>query len=439
MYRIIPPQDLIDTCISLPLSKSESARSLLMDALAGIPSDYPVAVCDDTDALRRGLAVTEGSVDIGAAGTAMRFLTAWYAVTEGTDIILDGSERMRHRPIAPLVDALRSLGADIEYAGAEGYAPLHIRGHRLRGGKVAIDSSVSSQFISALMMAGATMEGGLEIELDGEPVSMSYVRLTATMMTARGADVTVVPAAMTPGSIAVRPCQYRPAPKGCVGADWSAASYWYEVTALSAGWVALPGLSLDSPQGDRAMAAVGERLGVITSPADPEDYPDLPEGTLQLSASPDGFSRLDIDATDIPDLVPTLVVTAAMLGMPFHITGVSTLRNKETDRISALIAECLKFGLIIEDRGNAAIVWDGARVPITSIPVIDTYDDHRMAMAFAPASLIIPGTCIRDAHVVAKSYPAFWDDLRHAGFIVQQIPDDADPATYPLPDAAPED
>lgn len=437
MYRIIPPDEIVDTAISLPLSKSESARTLLMDALADLPLTATVADCDDTRVLQRALSRNDSNgitVNIGAAGTAMRFLTAYYAVTPGTDVVLDGSERMRRRPIAPLVDALKALGADIEYADKSGCAPLHIRGRRLSGGSVTVDATVSSQFISALMMVGAVMEDGLELQLSGEPVSQAYTRMTGAMMEARGIDVTV-----NPYSVSVRHGAYAPAQADAIGADWSAASYWYTVAALTSGWIALPGLHLPSLQGDSVMAAIGERLGVITAEVDAEDgelpmMPDgtgpVPAGTLQLSASPEQFSRLDYDASDCPDLVPTLAVTAAMLGMPFRITGVSTLRGKETDRLEALVNEALKLGLIFEADGDRALSWDGARMPITKLPVIDTYDDHRIAMAFAPCAVFIPGLSVRDPQVVTKSYPTFWTDLVHAGFTIHQIPDDADPATW---------
>ena len=183
------------------------------------------------------------------------------------------------------------------------------------------------------------------------------------------------------------------------------------------------------------MTEIGERLGVVTGTADTDDYPDLPEGTLQLMPSPEVFSRLDYDATDCPDLVQTLVVAAMMLGMPFHISGISTLHDKETDRVQALINECLKFGCMLEEE-RGALVWDGRRMPITELPVVETYDDHRMAMAFAPASIFIPGVTVRNPEVVSKSYPRYWEDLARAGFVIQEIPDDTNPATYGLEESA---
>lgn len=424
MFRLLPPSEMIDTAITLPLSKSESARTLIMDALGGHPLTDAVAECDDTSALRAALTSADTDLNIGASGTAMRYLVAYFAATPGRSVRLDGSERMRQRPLAPLVDALRVLGADIEYAGEQGHAPVLINGRRLQGGTVTVDATVSSQFISALMMIAPTMAGGLTVKFDGIPVSTAYLRMTALMMEARGIDVDI-----TPDGVVVKAGVYTPAPADAVSGDWTAASYWYTVSALSSGWIALPGLALPSVQGDSVMTEIGERLGVVTGTADPDDYPDLADGTLQLMPSPEVFSRLDIDATDCPDLVQTLVVAAIMLGMPFHIAGVSTLHDKETDRVQALINECLKFGCMLEEE-RGALVWDGRRMPITALPVVDTYDDHRMAMAFAPAAIFIPGLTVRDPGVVTKSYPRFWDDLAKAGFVIQDIPDDADPATY---------
>ena len=222
---------------------------------------------------------------------------------------------------------------------------------------------------------------------------------------------------INPDGVTVRPGTYSAAPAGAVSCDWTAASYWYTVSALSSGWIALPGLSLPSAQGDSVMTEIGERLGVVTGTADTDDYLDLPEGTLQLMPSPEVFSRLDYDATDCPDLVQTLVVAAMMLGMPFHISGISTLHDKETDRVQALINECLKFGCMLEEE-RGALIWDGRRMPITELPVVETYDDHRMAMAFAPCAALVPGLGIAEPAVVSKSYPEYWDHLRHVGAVI---------------------
>lgn len=405
--RIFPPEEILQATIHLPLSKSESARALVMHRLSGSTSPLEhIADCDDTHAIALGLNATQGNVNVGAAGTAIRFLTAYYAATPGIDVVIDGSERMRQRPIATLVDALRKLGADIEYAAEQGHAPLHIRGGRLEGGELTIDASVSSQFVSALLMVAPLMTNGLTLKLEGEIASLPYLRMTVEMMRRRGIKVDFD---VREGMVSVANGVYGEVVDG-VTPDWSAASYWYEIAALTAGWVTLPGLSADSLQGDRKLADIAPRFGVLT------DF-DGEDGT-ELSSTPDLYSRLDLDMSDMPDLVQTVVVTAGLLGLPFNITGIQTLRGKETDRIAAIQAEMLKIGLIVENDGDKALSWDGSRCPIAELPQFNTYHDHRMAMAFAPVAVFIPGIVVRDAEVVNKSYPQFWDHLREAGFTV---------------------
>ncbi len=414
-YRIFPPEEILECSVTLPLSKSISARALIMRRLAGCTDAYTVADCDDTRSMAEALTCTSGEVNIGPAGTAMRFLTAYYAANEGCDIILDGNERMRRRPIRALVDALRSLGADIEWAGEEGFAPLHIRGRRLKGGELTMDSSVSSQFVSAILMVAPTMQEPLTLTMDGETVSMPYIKMTVEMMRRAGID-----AEISRDVITVAPGKYRPYDEP-VERDWSAAAFWYEIAAITAGWVSLPGLGDKSLQGDAVTAALYPRLGVLT---------EFENDAAELSATPDLYSRLDLDMTDTPDLVQAMAVTACAIGVPFRFTGVATLRHKETDRLEALRCELLKIGCVAEIESDNIISWEGRRVPLTEMPVIDTYGDHRMAMAFAPLSVFVPGIIVRDAEVVGKSYPGFWDDMRQAGFT---LTDAAEP--LPEPDA----
>lgn len=407
------PDGIPQATVTLPLSKSMSARRLVIDAVAGRRTECPVADCDDTRALQEALAVTTGAVNIGAAGTALRFLTAYYAAKPGVDVILDGTERIRRRPLSPLIDALRLLGADIEYTGQEGFAPVHIRGTRLSGGSVSMDASASSQFVSAMMMVAPLMEKPLRLDLPYGVPSLPYVRMTAAMMERSGAtaDMSIV-------SIDISGA-YTRADSAPVERDWSAASYWYEITAFTSGWFTLAGLTSVSVQGDSRMAAIGERLGVITADAE-EDEDGNPVSGLELSASPEQFSRIDLDMTDTPDLVPAVVVTAATLGIPFHLTGVENLRLKECDRIEALRREVLKIGVVLDTDTRGEIRWDGSRVPVTELPVFDTYDDHRMAMALAPVAVFMPAVMVRDTEVVTKSYPTYWDDLALAGFVMEE-------------------
>ncbi len=405
--RILPPDDFLQARLTLPLSKSMSARALIINALTpGAAALTRVAECDDTDAMRQALAdLSAPEVNVGAAGTTMRFLTAFYASRPGHEVVLDGSERMRKRPIGVLVEALRALGADIEYAGEEGFPPLHIRGRRLKGGKLTLDASVSSQFISALLMVAPTMEEGLELTLDGEIVSRPYILMTLKMMADSGIECELYRETAT-----VRPGDYTaPNPPAEIEGDWSAAAAWYEITALSGGMVTIENLVEDSCQGDRVAATLYSRLGVDT------DF-EGEEGGTDLCANPDADARADMDFSECPDLAQCITVTCAMLGFPFRFTGLNTLSIKETDRIEALRRELAKVGVMIKVDGRGIISWDGRRMPISELPVFDTYDDHRMAMCLAPVALYIPGIIIRDAEVVSKSYPHFWDDLRSAGF-----------------------
>ena len=401
-YRIFPPEEILETSVALPLSKSISARALIMAAL-GSSAPEELADCADTRAMTDALASDSETVNIGHAGTAMRFLTAYYAATPGKNVILDGSERMRQRPIGVLVDTLRRLGAEIEYLGEEGLPPLKIEGKRLTGGEIEIDSSVSSQFVSAVLMVAPTMADGLTVKLAGETVSMPYIKMTAAMMRDRAIDVEI-----ERDTITVRPGHY----DSCAAAverDWSAAAFWYEIAALTAGWVTLPDLHPRSIQGDSALADIYPRMGVLTEWTD--------EGA-ELSATPDLYSRVDLDMTDMPDLVQSVAVTACAIGLPFRLTGLSTLRHKETDRLEALSRELLKIGCVIEIESDSVISWEGRRLPVNEMPEIDTYNDHRMAMSFAPLAVFVPGIVIRDAEVVEKSYPGFWHDMRQAGFTI---------------------
>ena len=406
-YRIFPPQQLLQTRTSLPLSKSESNRALIISALTpGGNMPAVVAECDDTAAMLSVLnSLDSREVNVGAAGTAMRFLTALAAVTSGIDMVIDGSERMRQRPIGPLVDALRQCGASIEYAGTEGFPPLHVTGRALEGGEVTVDASVSSQFISALMMVAPCMANGLRINMAGEAVSESYLRLTAAMMERAG-----VTAEFERGTIDIPSAKYTPV-NWTIGADWSAASYWYEIEALTSGFVTLDGLDADSRQPDRKVADIFSNLGVLTEW-------EGEEGGIDLMASPELSPRMVMDLSDNPDLAQTVIVTCAMLGVPFLISGLETLSIKETDRIKALYTELLKIGIVTDISVAGRMDWDGSRRPIAELPEFDTYADHRMAMSLAPVSIYIPGIVVRDAGVVAKSYPGYWDVLRNAGFLV---------------------
>lgn len=397
---------MLETQVSLPLSKSISNRALVINALIdGALPLKKVAKCDDTDVMVAALSSDEACVNIGAAGTAMRFLTAYYSSQPGREIVIDGTERMRHRPIAVLVDALRACGATIEYVGEECYPPLRISGKKLHGGDITLSASVSSQYISALLMIAPTMEHGLRLTLEGDIISRPYIMMTLSMMRQWGVESEFVGNIIT-----IAPQKYAPIDFE-VEADWSAASYWYEIAALSSGDVSLQGLNSRSVQGDSEILKYFEGLGINTH---------FNDEIVELEPSPDLVPRLNLDLSDQPDLAQTIVVTSCMLGIPFHITGLSTLKIKETDRLEALRTEMLKLGMVLTIERDSELIWDGTRRPIYEFPVIDTYEDHRMAMAFAPVSIFIPGIVINNIEVVSKSYPDYWQHLQDAGFKIQE-------------------
>lgn len=402
--------------IMLPASKSISNRALVINALAG-SSGYPenLSRCDDTDVMVAALRDMPYEINIKAAGTAMRFTTAFLAVGNGEHVIT-GTDRMKHRPIAVLVDALRSLGADIEYLEAEGFPPLKIKGRKLEGGTVDIAGNVSSQYISALLMVGPVMTNGLRLHLTGDIISRPYIDLTICTMQQFGADVEWKDAA----TVVVKPKPYTSVPF-FIENDWSASSYWYEMLALlddEESEVILPGLMDGSRQGDSAIKYIFMMLGIRTAFADKEHH-SVPT-TVTLKAHKKSLPHFDFDFINQPDLAQTVVVATALSGIPFRFTGLQTLRIKETDRIAALKGEMLKLGYVLNDSEEGILSWDGTKCEPMAEPVIDTYEDHRMAMAFAPAAIRFPGLRINNPEVVSKSYPEFWNDLRKAGWKIEE-------------------
>ena len=395
--------------ITLPLSKSITNRALLIAALCGeqAPRVLHPALCDDTAVMVKALERQQGNVNVGGAGTAMRFLTAYFATREGMTVTLDGNSRMRQRPIGPLVDALRQLGADIGYLGEEGFPPLRVTGKTLQGGEVRMNGSVSSQFVSAIMMILPAIGGGT-IVLEGDVVSAPYIHMTASVMQDMGASVDIAGDRITvaPG--------YTPADY-VVESDWSAAAPWYAIAAtLPASAITLRGLTPDSIQGDALLVELGRRLG-IASRFDGDGV------TLDTTHFIDCCCSNFADMSATPDLVPSWAVLMCLLERSFRMTGVRTLRHKESNRIEALQDELLKLGYVLKIESEDAISWYGERVTAEQHPVIDPHGDHRMAMAFAPAAARFPGLVINDAEVVEKSYPAFWRHLQQAGFTITEL------------------
>ena len=370
--------------------------------------------CDDTKVIIRALSHRPEVIDIKAAGTAMRFMTAYLSVTEGEHTIM-GTERMKHRPIGVLVDALRYLGAEIEYAGEKGFPPLRIRGRQLEGGRLEIPGNVSSQYISALLMIAPVLSKGLEMKLTGGIVSRPYIDLTLHLMHQFGvsAEWTDI------DSITVKPQPYRQRPY-TIENDWTAASYWYEILALTdelGSKVVLPGMLDGSRQGDSAVRYIFSLLGIKTAFADREGDR-LTDATLTRHSCM--LNRMDYDFTNQPDLTQTLIATCPVLGIPFHFTGLGSLRIKETDRIEAMKTEMEKLGYILHADSGTELSWEGDRCEPAAQPVIDTYEDHRMAMSFAPLAIRLGRIGINHPEVVSKSYPHYWNDLRKAGFHIVQ-------------------
>lgn len=462
----------LNASLTLPTSKSLCARALVINHLCQLPVPLVgLSDCDDTQAILQGLEALRNSegaplrVDIGAAGTAMRFLTALFAATPQLDVVITGSQRMKERPIGALVTALQAAGADISYVEKEGYPPLRIRGKQLEGGTLALPSNISSQYVSALLMIAPTMRRGLQLELVGKVASAPYIRMTMQVMKAFGVEakwekniISVVRDqryARTLSSHCETTKETEQAASYTIECDWTAASYWYEIVALhpdKTARVFLRGLREASEQGDAVCAKWFEALGVTTtftaegailekSTKSPqvtlecnnctsedtelssqtddnfcESNEDLPQ-TTSHSSQADYFSCKDapplwLDFAAAPDLAQTFVVTCALLSHPFHFKGLESLRIKETDRIAALIAELQKLGKHIEAIGEGELRYTAQNdsSPAHSI-TIATYDDHRMALAFAPAALLFPQLSIEHPEVVAKSYPHYWEHL----------------------------
>ncbi|NLT02488.1 MAG: 3-phosphoshikimate 1-carboxyvinyltransferase [Bacteroidales bacterium] len=405
-YRLIAPSTLHGQ-IHLPASKSLSNRALILNALSqGKGKLSNLSDCDDTSVMIEALRSGQYDLNIGAAGTAMRFLTAYLCLQPGR-WTLTGTERMKNRPIAVLVEALRKLGATVEYGEKPGYPPLTITGGPVQGGCIEIEGGISSQYLSALMMAGPCMDKGLTLNIKGDLISQPYARMTLQMMAAFG-----VMADWQEKGINIPKASYQ-AIDYTVESDWSAASYWYELLSLApSGELFLKGLEANSLQGDAAIADFFQSLGVKTT---------WEEGGVRLTKTSVETTRFEADLTDQPDLAQTLAVTCAALERPFCLTGLASLKIKETDRIAALQTEAAKLGFVFEEFPANGLSWTGKRCVPTENPVISTYEDHRMALSFAPFAFRQKGLQIEHPEVVSKSYPTFWNALAAVGFSVEHL------------------
>lgn len=395
------PGSALNGTVELEGSESISNRLLIMRALSHRNFDIRhLSPSEDTQTLLSLLESDNTICDVGAAGTTMRFLTAYYALKPGART-LTGSQRMKQRPIHILVDALRSMGADIEYAEEQGFPPLKISGCRLTASAVRIRADVSSQYISAIMMIAPVLQHGLTIHLDGKHASFPYIRMTLRLMQSLGIDCSI-----DGNTIRIARGSYS-AESVNVEGDWSAASYYFSMAALSANSkLRILGIDENSLQGDAVLPDIYRQLGVHTA---------FIQGGCELRQGGDVCTSFAYDFSDCPDLAQTVVVTCAALGIPGKFSGLESLKIKETDRTLALATELKKYDVHFYPDGDTWIL--NGRIAGKPNTEIETYEDHRMAMCFAPLALLQP-LIICNNNVVKKSYPSFWDDISSLGFSV---------------------
>ncbi|GHT17318.1 3-phosphoshikimate 1-carboxyvinyltransferase [Bacteroidia bacterium] len=399
------PVKTLNLTANLPASKSLSNRALILQALAESAVEIRnLSDADDVKMLQNALHSGVAEINIGNSGTAMRFLTAFFAQTAG-EKILTGSARMKQRPVGILVDALKTLGAKIAYLENEGFPPLKIIGKPLSGGEVALDGGVSSQFASALMMIAPKMKNGLKIRLQRAVVSQPYIEMTAKIMRHFGVFVH-----FDGKFIEIPPQKFVPQPLE-IENDWTAASYWYEMLAVAGdGEVFLPNLTKNSWQGDKIVAEIFEKYFNIKT-----EY--LPNGISIKTTKNEQRKKIvncQLLMSNYPDLAQTLAVTCLLRTVPFRFTGLETLKIKETDRLAALTAEARKIGFVLKTENENTLAWNGETCAKPDKIVISTHNDHRMAMAFAPVALHFPVE-IENPETAAKSYPNFWEEILAPG------------------------
>jgi len=381
--------------IAISGSKSESNRLLVLKKFYPNLQLMNLSDSDDTLHLQDALASNSDVIDIGHAGTAMRFLTAYFAVCNGREVVLTGSERMQNRPVKILVDALKMLGADIEYVKKEGYPPLRIKGKKLTQNKVSIQGNISSQYISALLLIASSLENGLEIELLGDITSVPYIKMTLALL-----DQTGITQSWKGNVIKIDHLKNIENKIVTVESDWSSASYFYSLVAMSKnGNITLTSYKKDSLQGDNLLVEIYKHFGVETR---------FHGNSIHLIRRNKNIKPLVFDLRNSPDLAQTVVVTCFGLGIACDITGLHTLKIKETDRLIALRNELEKLGAKVEITDNSLHL--SSTDIINKNIAINTYQDHRMAMAFAPLALKVP-IIINEAEVVSKSFISFWEDL----------------------------
>lgn len=391
--------------IAITGSKSETNRLLLLQALYPNISLANTSNSDDSEVMQKALNGNEEIVDIHHAGTAMRFLTAYFAVNEGREVVLTGSQRMTERPIKVLVEALQQLGAQITYEKEEGYPPIRIKGQKITASKVSIPANVSSQYISALLLVAPRLENGIELTLVGEITSIPYIKMTLALLNDLNIQTSFVENVIT-----VYPKKEVETKVMTVESDWSSASYFFSLAALAkTATISLTSYKETSLQGDSALVDIYKEMGVISN---------FDGNKLTLTKQTDfEYKDLNLELNNTPDIAQTIVVTCLGLGIGCHLTGLHTLKIKETDRLEALRIELIKLGANISVTNDSLTLI--ATKNINQEVRIATYNDHRMAMAFAPLGLKVP-IIIDNAEVVSKSYPDFWEDLKKLGFFMIQ-------------------
>ena len=383
-------------------SKSESNRLLLLQALYPSIDIKNLSNSDDSQLMQKALKSSDRIIDIHHAGTAMRFLTAFYSIQKNRKVELTGSKRMKERPIAILVDALRQIGADISYKENEGFPPLMIKGKQLTGNKVTLKANVSSQYISALLLIAPKLENGLKLTLEGTITSIPYIKMTLNLLSQIGVESSFKDNVIT----VKRLLNIKENKNLVVESDWSSASYFYSIIALSdiGANVTISSYKKESLQGDSVLAQIYKTFGVST---------EFNNNSVTISKTSEAKSIKELNLQEAPDIAQTIAVTAFGLGLSCYLTGLHTLKIKETDRLVALKTEIEKLG------GNVSITNDSLTLEASNSILksieIDTYNDHRMAMAFAPLALKTD-IIIKDYKVVSKSYPTFWEDLKTLGF-----------------------
>lgn len=392
--------------IAVTGSKSETNRLLLLKALFPNITLANTSNSDDSEVMQKALIGNDDIVDIHHAGTAMRFLTAYFAVNEGRDVIMTGSGRMQERPIKILVDALAQLGVEISYEKEVGYPPIKIKGKKVTASKVTLAANVSSQYISALLLVASKLENGLELTLEGEITSIPYIKMTLALL--NDLDIQT---SFEGNTIKVYPKESVVTKEMVVESDWSSASYFFSLVALAdTASITLSSYKENSLQGDSELVSLYEKLGVKTT---------FQNNKMTLVKQQNfKYETVNFELNNTPDIAQTIVVTCLGLGIGCHLTGLHTLKIKETDRLEALQTELTKLGANISVTNDSLTLV--ASNEINHNVKIATYNDHRMAMAFAPLALKVP-IIIEDAEVVSKSYPDFWEDLKELNFEVSEL------------------